>query len=60
MKKVMRTGRLGGPALFLASAVSGFKLTDPERADPIAFLNSQTDDQFLSDPRFSNPFDEQP
>ncbi len=36
--------------------VSGFELTDQERADLIAFLEALTDDAFLTDPRFADPF----
>jgi|YNPBryunderm2012_1023409.scaffolds.fasta_scaffold01680_6 cytochrome c peroxidase len=36
--------------------VSGFSLTDQERADLLAFLEALTDPSFISDPRFSDPF----
>jgi len=36
--------------------VSGFTITDEETKDLIAFLNSLTDETFINDPRFSNPF----
>jgi cytochrome c peroxidase len=36
--------------------VSGFVLSDRERADLVAFLESLTDESFLTDPRFSDPF----
>ena len=36
--------------------LAGFSLTDDERADLIAFLESLTDSAFLTDPRFSDPF----
>jgi cytochrome c peroxidase len=36
--------------------IIGFTLTDQERADVIAFLESLTDPAFLIDPRFSNPW----
>lgn len=36
--------------------VPGFTLTDAERQDLIAFLESLTDQSFLEDPRFSDPF----
>ncbi len=36
--------------------VAGFKITDQQRQDLIAFLHSLTDERFISDPRFSNPF----
>jgi cytochrome c peroxidase len=38
--------------------IRGFTLTDDERADVIAFLESLTDDVFLSNPRFASPFEE--
>lgn len=37
--------------------VNGFRLTDAERADLVAFLESLTDEGFLTDPRFANPFE---
>ncbi|NOS99226.1 MAG: di-heme enzyme [Phycisphaerales bacterium] len=40
--------------------IRGFTLTDSERDDLIAFLESLTDDRFLSDPRFGNPFEQEP
>lgn len=36
----------------------GFTLTDSERQDVVAFLNSLTDTEFLTDPRFANPFEQ--
>lgn len=36
--------------------IHGFEITDQERADLIAFLESLTDDEFIADPRFANPF----
>lgn len=43
---------------FKSGFVMGFSLTDDERADLIAFLESLTDETFLTDPRFSNPWTE--
>lgn len=34
----------------------GFTLTEQERADVLELLRSLTDEQFLTDPRFSDPF----
>jgi len=34
----------------------GFELTDQERSDLIAFLESLTDSTFLTDPRFADPW----
>ncbi len=36
--------------------VTGFTLTAEEKADVVAFLESLTDDSFLSNPRYSNPW----
>lgn len=36
--------------------VAGFTLTEQESADLLAFLQSLTDQQFITDPRFSDPF----
>ncbi len=35
--------------------VAGFQITDQERADLVAFLESLTDTSFVQDPRFSDP-----
>ncbi len=36
--------------------VKGFRLTGTDGADLVAFLESLTDESFVTDPRFSNPF----
>lgn len=36
--------------------VVGFTLTEQERADVIAFLESLTDEEFLTNPAFGNPW----
>ena len=36
--------------------VKGFTLTDDERANLVAFLESLTDQAFISNPRFANPW----
>ncbi|MCB9655735.1 MAG: di-heme enzyme, partial [Deltaproteobacteria bacterium] len=38
--------------------VTGFRLTDLERSDLLAFLDALTDQAFLDDPDLSNPFEE--
>lgn len=38
--------------------IPGFALTDDERADLVAFLESLTDARFLTDPRFADPYEE--
>ncbi len=40
--------------------VVGFTLTDEERTDLVHFLESLTDESFLTDPRLSDPFAESP
>lgn len=39
-----------------SSFVPGFAITAQEKADLIAFLNSLTDEGFLNDPRYSDPW----
>jgi cytochrome c peroxidase len=41
---------------FKSEFINGFELTDTERDDLVAFLESLTDPSVLNDPRFSNPF----
>lgn len=43
-----------------SSFVPGFQLTAEERADLLAFLRSLTDREFLTDPKFSNPWPDKP
>jgi len=43
---------------FKSGFVTGFEITDGQKADLIAFLESLTDESFLSNPRFSNPWEE--
>ena len=40
--------------------ITGFTLTAQERRDLIAFLEALTDDRFLRDPRFADPFGNEP
>lgn len=40
--------------------VSGFTLSPQERRDVIAFLEALTDERFLRDPRFADPFGNEP
>jgi cytochrome c peroxidase len=42
-----------------SSFVPGFDLSAQERSDLIAFLRSLTDEEFLRDPRYSNPWTEE-
>lgn len=41
---------------FKSSFIRGFTLSESERADVIAFLESLTDEAFLADPAFSDPW----
>ncbi|MDH3726033.1 MAG: di-heme enzyme, partial [Myxococcales bacterium] len=41
-----------------SSFLNGFEITEQEREDLKAFLNALTDDDFLNDPAFSDPFTE--
>lgn len=41
-----------------SAGLSGMPLSSGQRQDLVAFLNALTDDGFLSDPRFSNPYPE--
>jgi cytochrome c peroxidase len=57
--RLIETGRNAGDGRlspFKSEFVKGFDLSDTERDDLIAFLESLTDQTVLADPRFSNPF----
>ena len=41
---------------YKSGLVAGFRLTDQKLTDLVNFLKSLTDEQFISDPNFSNPF----
>jgi cytochrome c peroxidase len=41
---------------FKSTFVKGFTLNDDERRQVLAFLRALTDDAFVTDPRFSDPF----
>lgn len=40
--------------------LTGFELSDGDKADIVAFLKSTTDDEFLRDPRFADPWKQAP
>lgn len=44
---------------YKSGLITGFDATDEEIDAVIAFLNALTDQQFITDPRFANPFEEQ-
>jgi cytochrome c peroxidase len=41
-----------------SSFLNGFEITDQEREDVLAFLRALTDDEFLNNPAYSDPFAE--
>ncbi len=57
--RLIETGEYAGDGRtnpYKSGFIPGFTLTDRERADLIVFLESLTDDTFITDPRFSDPF----
>jgi cytochrome c peroxidase len=46
---------IGNKNPFKSQFISGFQITDQERQDLIAFLESLTDESFINNPNFSNP-----
>jgi cytochrome c peroxidase len=46
----------GSDSPLKSSLIRGFRLSERERADVLEFLESLTDEAFLEDPRFSNPW----
>ena len=47
---------VGSESPLRSELIRGFELSDRERADVIAFLESLTDDEFLANPAFANPW----
>ena len=43
---------------FKSGFMNGFSMTTQERDDLVAFLKTLTDDEFLADPAFADPFEE--
>ena len=65
LEEVIRHYAAGGEAARLGAAdprrdplIGGFRITEAEIADLIAFLESLTDEEFLVDPAFANPWPE--
>ena len=48
----------GSKSPLRSSMMIGFTLSDRDRADVLAFLDALTDETFLTDPRFANPWPE--
>jgi cytochrome c peroxidase len=42
---------------YKSELISGFELSEEERSDLIAFLSTLTDEEFLHDPRFADPWE---
>lgn len=56
----IKNGKLAGVGSanpFKSSFVHGFDLTEAEKQDLIAFLKSLTDTEFITNPKFSNPWE---
>ncbi|WP_438023153.1 MbnH family di-heme enzyme [Sorangium sp. So ce233] len=51
---------VGSENRFKSELIRGFDLTAEEKADVITFLESLTDDEFLTDPRHADPWAEAP
>ena len=47
---------MGSDSPLRSDLIRGFELSEQERADVIAFLESLTDDTFLTNPAYSNPW----
>ena len=50
----------GAPSPHQSEFVRGFTLTPQEKQDVLAFRESLTDTEFLTDPRLSDPFASMP
>ena len=48
---------VGSANPYKSGLIVGFTLTPEERADVVAFLESLTDEELLTDPRFASPWD---
>jgi cytochrome c peroxidase len=49
---------IGSKNPFKSEFISGFKLSETEKQDLLAFLRSLTDEKFIKNPAFSNPYPE--
>ena len=45
-----------GPSPLRSELVMGFEISDAEINDLVAFLNALTDTEFLTNPKFANPW----
>ena len=56
--RTIKTGEfagIGSTNPFKSEFISGFKLSESEKQDLLAFLQSLTDEEFIKNPAFSNP-----
>ncbi|MDD1413920.1 hypothetical protein MEN41_04400 [Dolichospermum sp. ST_con] len=49
---------IGSKNPFKSEFISGFKLSETEKQDLLAFWRSLTDEKFIKNPAFSNPYPE--
>ncbi|MFM2062636.1 MAG: hypothetical protein RLZZ507_2306 [Cyanobacteriota bacterium] len=57
--RTIHTGEFAGVGSknpFKSNFISGFKLTESEKQDLLAFLQSLTDEKFIKNPAFSDPY----
>ena len=54
--KAGRAGFKGKPSPLRSELIVGFDISDAEVKDLVAFLNSLTDTEFLTNPKFANPW----
>ncbi|MBE9251005.1 di-heme enzyme [Dolichospermum sp. LEGE 00240] len=57
--RTIKTGEfagIGSTNPFKSEFISGFKLSKSEKQDLLAFLRSLTDEEFIKNPAFSNPY----
>ncbi|MDM3853094.1 MAG: di-heme enzyme [Aphanizomenon gracile PMC627.10] len=57
--RTIKTGEfagIGSTNPFKSEFISGFKLSESEKQDLLAFLRSLTDEEFIKNPAFSNPY----
>ena len=57
--RIIESGEIKGDGRanpYKSNFVKGFQLTEQEKQDLIAFLHTLTDQKFIANPKFSNPF----
>ncbi|AFZ59451.1 di-heme enzyme [Anabaena cylindrica FACHB-243] len=59
--RTIKTGKfagIGSTNPFKSEFISGFQLSESEKQDLLAFLQSLTDEDFVENPAFSNPYED--